>query len=138
MDVLVDCLHLVDRLPFMIDPAKVDPADPAEWTKAAAKPTDWLRWDVLEQYHNKLASDALGKAVFDWYRIVKDDKIDEMQDAYLGEPGIRFHLAEDTSRFVKKDALKRYRADFHNFGDRRAIEDLDDISYGPLRRVTFG
>ncbi len=138
MDVLIDTVHLVDRLPFVIDLDKTDVSNSVAWAEAAAKPSERLCWDVLERFHNQPASKALGRAVFDWYKITLDDEIDEMQDKYLEEPPTRFHLAEDTSRFVGKDALTRYRADFHNFGDRRAIEKLDGITYGPLRRIRFG
>ncbi|ESY48146.1 MULTISPECIES: hypothetical protein [unclassified Mesorhizobium] len=138
MDVLVDAAHLLDRLPFMIDPDKADPSDSSSWAKAIGSPQDSLRWDLLEKYHNPLASSALGKPVFDWFRLAEDDLVDEMQDKYLeGQPS-RFFLAEDTSRFVEKGALTRFRADFHNFGDRRGIEKIDGISYGPLRRIRFG
>lgn len=138
MDVLIDGLHLIDRLPFMIDPAKVDVSDPAAWVKAAAAPTTSLQWELLKDYHNDLASSALGRTVFDWFRLANDGKVDEMQDAYLESDPARYYLAEDTSRFVEKEALTRYRADFHNFGDRRGIEKLADVTYGPLRRIRFG
>lgn len=138
MDVLIDTLHLIDRLPFLIDSGKLDPAEAVNWAKAAAAPQEGLRWDILEEYYNKNASAAVGKIVLDWYRIANEDRIDAMQDAYLDEQPARFYLAEDTSRFVQKEALTRYRADFHNFGDRRAIEQLDGISYGPMRRIHFG
>lgn len=138
MDVLIDGPHLIDRLPFMIDPTKVDMKDPAQWATAAAEPQAFLHWDLLKEYHNELASCALGRTVFDWYRLANDDKVDEMQDAYLADEPIRYFLAEDTSRFVEKNALTRYRADFHNFGDRRGVEKLPDITYGPLRRIRFG
>lgn len=138
MDVLVDAAHLLDRLPFMIDPTKADPADPMSWSKAVGSPQEVLRWDVLEKYQNALASSALGKAVFDWFRLAKDEQVDEMQDEYLKGQANRFFLAEDTSRFIEKAQLTLFRADFHNFGDRRGIEKLDGISYGPLRRIRFG
>lgn len=138
MDVLIDGAHLIDRLPFMIDPAKVDMANATEWAKAASEPQVALRWDILEQYYNEKASSVLGRIVFDWYRLADDEKIDELQDAYLDEQPERFFLAEDTSRFVAREAVMRYRADFHNFGDRRAIERLPDLTYGPMRRVSFG
>jgi hypothetical protein len=122
----------------MIDPDKVDLNDPAEWAKAASAPPTLLQWNLLKGYHNELASNALGRTVFDWFRLANDDKVDEMQDAYLENDPVRYYLAEDTSRFVEKDALTRYRADFHNFGDRRGIEKLADVTYGPLRRIRFG
>jgi hypothetical protein len=138
MDVLIDGEHLVDRLPFMIDPEKVDIANPVNWAKAAADPAGALRWNILAKYNNEKASAALGRTVFDWYRLAKDDEIDQLQDAYLAADQVRFFLAEDTSRFVERNAVTRFRADFHNFGDRRAIERLADITYGPMRRVSFG
>lgn len=138
MDVLVDGAHLVDRLPFMVDAGKVDVADPVDWATAAADPTGALRWDTLAKYNNEKASAALGRTVFDWYRLAEDDEIDQLQDVYLAADPVRFVLAEDTSRFVERDAVTRFRADFHNFGDRRAIERLADITYGPMRRVSFG
>lgn len=138
MDVLVDGLHLVDRLPFLMDPAKIDVANPDSWHKAASDPTEFLRWDILAKYRNERASTYLGRTVFDWYRLAGDDQIDELQDAYIAADAVRFFLAEDTSRFVAREAVTRFRADFHNFGDRRAVEKLGDITYGPMRRVTFG
>lgn len=138
MDVLVDAAHLLERLPFMIDPAKGPADDASQWAKAVGSPEDGLRWDVLGKYQNALTSSALGRPVFDWFRLEKDDRIDEMQDEYVKAQPNRFFLAEDTSRFTEKGALTRFRADFHNFGDRRGIEKLDDISYGPLRRIRFG
>ena len=138
MDVLVDGAHLVDRLPFMLDPTKVDVTDPTGWAKGVDDPASAMRWGILERYVNDKAGLALGRTVFDWYRLAGDDEIDALQDAYLADDPVRFFLAEDTSRFVTRDAITRYRADFHNFGDRRAIERLDDITYGPMRRVTFG
>lgn len=138
MDVLVDGLHLVDRLPFMIDPNKVAVADANNWHKAAADPSESLRWEILAKYVNDEASTYLGRTVFDWYRLAEDAHIEELQDAYIQADTPRFFLAEDTSRFVERDAVTRFRADFHNFGDRRAVERLADISYGPMRRVTFG
>lgn len=138
MNVLVDAAHLIDRLPFVIDSSRTDVANPAAWIEAAAKPDEKLYWDLLKPYLNDLASGVLGRPIFDWFRLANDDKIDELQDAYLETQAPRFYLAEDTSRFVSKDALTRYRADFHNFGDRRAIEYLDKFAYGPLRRIRFG
>jgi hypothetical protein len=138
MDVLVDSLHLVDRLPFLIDPAKIDVGNPDSWHKAAADPTKFLRWEILAKYRNDTASTYLGRTVFDWYRLVGDDQIDQLQDAYIAADAVRFFLAEDTSRFVAREAVTRFRADFHNFGDRRAVERLTDITYGPMRRVRFG
>lgn len=137
MDVLIDSAHLIDRLPFMIDTEKLNAADAGAWAKAARDPENSLRMDVLGQYRNENASKVLGRTVFDWYRLSGDDEIDKLQDAYLDNQPERFYLAEDTSRFVTKDAITRYRADFHNFGDRRGIERLVDITYGPMRRVTF-
>ena len=138
MNVLIDSSHLIDRLPFLIDHEKVDVGDPAKWAEAAAHPTELMRWGTLEKYHNAAASAALGRTVFDWYRIALDEQVDELQDQYLEKQPVRFYLAEDTSRFVAKEELTRYRADFHNFGDRRAIEHLDTVTYGPLRRMRFG
>lgn len=138
MDVLIDCDHLIDRLPFLINENEVDVSDPTKWAEAAANPMTLLHWDVLEDFYNQAASAALGRTVFNWYRVANDETIDKMQDKYLEDQPARFYLAEDTSRFVKKDALTRYRADFHNFGDRRAVEKLDSVTYGPLRRMRFG
>ncbi len=138
MDVLVDGLHLVDRLPFLIDPVKIDVAKSENWNKAAGNPAELLRWDILAKYSNDRASACLGRTVFDWYRLAGDDQIDQLQDAYIAEDVVRFFLTEDTSRFVAREAVTRFRADFHNFGDRRAVERLGDITYGPMRRVTFG
>lgn len=138
MDILVDALHLVDRLPFLMDPSKIDVTNPVSWHQAASDPTKFLRWDILGRYANERASTYLGRTVFDWYRLAVDDQIDELQDAYLAKDWVRFFLAEDTSRFVKREDVTRFRADFHNFGDRRAVEMLGDITYGPMRRVTFG
>ncbi len=138
MDVLIDPPHLVDRLPFLVDENNVDVSDPEAWTNAVLNPQEALNWEILEKFHNATASRILGKTVFDWFRIDADDAIGELQDAYLEKETERFHLTEDTSRFVKKDELTRFRADFHNFGDRRAIEKLDGITYGPLRRMRFG
>lgn len=138
MDVLIDGLHLIDRLPFMMDGDKADVEDPVAWKNAALSPSDLLRWDLLKDFHNDMASRALARPVFDWFRLANDDKVDEVQDAYLESETVRYYLAEDTSRFVEKEALTRFRADFHNFGDRRGIENLADISYGPLRRIRFG
>lgn len=138
MDVLVDCAHLIDRLPFLMATDKIDVADPTNWVAAAVDPKNLLRWDILEKYCNKDASAALGRTVIDWFRLSGDDEIDKLQDEYLAADTVRYFLAEDTSRFVKKDALTRFRADFHNFGDRRAIERLPNIKYGPMRRVSFG
>jgi hypothetical protein len=138
MDVLIDALHLVDRLPFLMDPQKTDATNAADWSQAAAEPAQTLRWEVLEKYKNEKASLVLGRIVFDWFRLSNDDAIDKLQDAYLDLQQDRFHLAEDTSRFVTREKLTRYRADFHNFRDRRAVERLPDITYGPLRRLSFG
>jgi hypothetical protein len=138
MDVLVDSAHLIDRLPFMIDPDKVHVADPNSWSKAATDPEATLRWNVLEKYYNKQASKASARRVFDWYRLADDEEIDQLQDDYLATNQPRFYLTEDSSRFVPGNAVTRYRADFHNSGDRRAIEKLADITYGPMRRVSFG
>ena len=138
MDVLVDASHLLDRLPFMINGNKVDANDPQAWVRAAAAPEEVARWDILKQYYNESASAALGRTVFDWFRLANDETIDELQDKYLEAQPVRYYLAEDTSRFVEKEHLTRFRADFHNFGDRRAVERLDDVIYGPLRRIRFG
>lgn len=138
MDLLIDSSHLIDRLPFLIDPEKVDVSDASQWAKAAAAPADTLRWQLIHKYKNEKASDVLSRTVFDWFLLEKDEAIDELQDAYLENEQVRYFLAEDTSRFVSREAVTRYRADFHNFGDRRAIERLKDITYGPMRRVSFG
>ena len=139
LEVLIDAAHLIDRLPFLIDD-KIDLSDPENWAKAVSKPIELLHWNELKPFHNEKATMVLGKDVFDWFRMVDDERIEELQDEYLeleNRPA-RFHLAEDTSRFVERDKLTSYRADFHNFGDRRAIEEIPGVTYGPLRRIRFG
>jgi len=138
MDVLIDVPHLCERMPFMFDAKKVDITTPEGWTAGLARPPENLREDILKPFQNEAASDILGKPVFNWYAIENDDRIDEMQEKHFEEHASRFSFAEDTSRFVMADQLTRYRADFHNFGDRRAIEDVDGVRYGPLRRIKFG
>lgn len=139
MDVLIDAYHLLDRLPFLIDETKVDRDDPNNWSLAAASPKDLMSWHDIAPFHNEKASAALGKDVFDWHRISSDENIEKLQDQYLAQEHGRFFLAEDTSRFVPYEALTRFRADFHNFGDRRGIENLNSaITYGPQRRLQFG
>lgn len=139
MDVLIDADHLLDRLPFLIDDKKIDRANPDNWSKAADDPKNFMTWSAIAPFHNEKASVALGKDVFDWHRISNDESIEQLQDQYLAEEPVRFYLAEDTSRFVSSERLTRFRADFHNFGDRRAIENLSkEFSYGPQRRLQFG
>lgn len=139
MDVLIDAHHLLDRLPFLIDDSKIDRADPDNWSKVADAPRDYMVWSSIAPFYNERASTALGKDVFDWHRISNDETIEKLQDQYLTDEPVRFYLAEDTSRFVPHERLTRFRADFHNFGDRRAIENLaKDFSYGPQRRLQFG
>lgn len=82
MDVVIDSLHLVDRLPFIMDATKVDMADRNAWAAAASNPAECLRWDILGKYANDPASRVLGRPVFDWYRLANDDQIDALQDAY--------------------------------------------------------
>lgn len=135
MDVLIDTAHLIDRFPFLLAD---DAADPKIWNVAATDPREKLKWAAIDEFHNEVASNVLGRPVFDWYRMDADDALAEMQDQYIEAGADRLHLVEDTSCFVTNDNLTRFRADFHNFGDRRAIEKLDDISYGPLRRLKFG
>jgi len=138
MDVLIDVPHLIDRLPFLILSDKSDVGDPKAWIKATLDPENLLDWDLLSKYINERASSALGRQVFNWYQLSGDSKIDDLQDEYLEKENVRFHLAEDTSRFLPSEKLTQYRADFHNFGDRRAIEKLSSITYGPQRRMRFG
>lgn len=138
MDVLIDVPHLIDRLPFLILSEKSDVGDPEAWIKATLDPENLLDWDLLSKYVNERASSALGRQVFNWYQLSGDSKIDDLQDEYLEKENVRFHLAEDTSRFLPSGKLTQYRADFHNFGDRRAIEKLSSITYGPQRRMRFG
>jgi hypothetical protein len=121
-----------------MDPEKSDGSDPSQWIKAALAPADMLRWAIVSPYLNQSASEALGKQIFNWYLLSNDEAIDGLQDAYMEALPDRFFLAEDTSRFVEREKLTRYRADFHNFGDRRAVERLAEYTYGPLRRIRFG
>lgn len=139
MNVLIDLPHLIDRLPFLIDESAIDISEPRNWTEAISNPEKYLHLSEVERFQNGDASAILGRRIFNWFQIVDDDKIDEMQEKkFIDEPVVRFSLAEDTSRFVSRDDLTIFRADFHNFGDRRAIEKLDSISYGPQRRLRFG
>lgn len=138
MDVLIDAPHLCERMPFLFDAEKVDIKTPEGWTAGLVRPPENLRQDILEKFVNKAASEILGKPVFNWYAIENDEAIDEMQEKHFEKHANRFSFAEDTSRFVVADQLTRYRADFHNFGDRRAIENVDGVRYGPLRRIKFG
>lgn len=135
MDVLIDTAHLIDRFPFLL--ADYGP-DPNIWNVGVTNPQEKLKWAAIKDFYNDVASSVLGRAVFDWYRMDADDTLAEMQDQYIEAGADRLHLAEDTSCFVPNSSLTRFRADFHNFGDRRAIEKLDTISYGPLRRLKFG
>lgn len=138
MNVLIDTAHLIDRMPFIIaDEGAM--RDAAHWVAAAADPRRLLRWELLEKYHNAVASEVIGRDVFDWHRMIGDEAFDTLQDEFIEKGAERFYLAEDTSRFVTADRLVRFRADFHNFGDRRAIENLEHlVSYGPKRRLQFG
>lgn len=140
MDVLIDAPHLIDRLPFLMNTEKIDQSISENWAKAASQPTEFLYWSRLERFHNKEASKLLGRDIFNWHNMVYDEEIEQIQDEYIDQEdeSQKFYLAEDTSRFVEIGALMRYRADFHNFGDRRGIEKLNNITYGPLRRMSFG
>ncbi|WNJ89592.1 hypothetical protein [Bosea sp. 685] len=138
MNVLIDAAHLIDRMPFLIANEGAM-GDAAHWIAAAAEPRRLLRWNLLERYHNAVASAVIGRDVFDWHRMIGDEAFDTLQDEFIEKGAERFYLAEDTSRFVAADRLVRFRADFHNFGDRRAIENLENVvSYGPKRRLQFG
>jgi len=138
LDVLIDAHHLLNRMPFLLDPVKCDPALPSDWQSAALNPKEKLKWDVLQKFYNFAASKVLGKMVFDWHKISQDEEVDEMLSLYLREECDRFYLAEDSSRFVEESDLILYRADFHNFGDRRGIEKINTITYGPNRRIIRG
>ncbi len=136
MDVLIDTPHLIDRFPFLL---LGDASDHQVWNAATMNPREKLNWAAIADFHNEVASRVLGRPVFDWYQMDADEALAEMQDQYIESGAVRLHLAEDTTRFVENGALTRFRADFHNFGDRRAIEKLDDtVTYGPLRRLKFG
>ena len=135
MDVLIDTAHLIDRFPFLL---AGDASDPTICNAASMSPREKLKWEEISNFHNEAASSVLGRFVFDWYRMESDAALAEMQDQFIKTCEDRLHLAEDTTCFVTNDALTRFRADFHNFGDHRAIEYLDDITYGPLRRLKFG
>lgn len=138
MDVLIDIPHLIDRLPFLIDADKADVTQSESWTAACLNPNELLKWDAIDKFFNPAASAVLGKQVFNWYLVSENDEIGDLQDKFLQNDAEKFHLVEDTSRFVPVDSLTRFRADFHNFGDRRAIEKIPGISYGPQRRMRFG
>lgn len=138
MSVLVDAFHLVERMPSVLNSDEINIADPSDWTRAAAQPTDLLRWELVKTFHNEAASSVLGRPVFNWFSMKDADQLEEAFENYLEGNNPRFRLAEDTSRFLPVESITPFRSDFHNFNDRRAIEYLEGISYGPLRRLSFG
>ena len=142
MNVLIDVGHLIERIPLLLDFEKLDVKEPDDWTRGSRELSTFLNQDIVAKYRNEDVSTFLGKDVFDWYRLEADEAVVQLQDDAFDAVPERFLYSETSSRFLSPEAtadkLVQFRADFHNFGDRRSFERIEGIECGPLRRIKFG
>lgn len=134
-DLLVDIPHLLERLPFLMDPEFGDPADPAVWQRV---PLAGLE-AIVEPLRNECAfleSELwLGKACLWWPKLDRHESIRELRSkaTVRSVPNIAF--AEDRSIFVPIPEAEEFRSDYQGRYGRRWVKPFDGLEYEPRRRL---
>ncbi len=142
MNVLIDAGHLIERMPFLLNFERINVSQPDDWTVGSRDPSTFLNQEIVKTYRNDPVSNLLGRDIFDWYLLENDESVIQLQDQAFDSDAERFLYSETTSRFLSPEVagenLVHFRADFHNFGDRRSFERVEGIECGPSRRIKFG
>jgi hypothetical protein len=138
LDALIDAPHFVERWPFLIEPGQGDMSDPHFWRSLRGKEGEFLSAKTPPGARLAIADRLIGKEVYVLARVVDDDALHKLSDAFDFSASADVVFAEDTSRFVLRETATEFRAGFSNFNDRRFIEKLPDKTYGPQRRFAFG
>lgn len=137
-DVLVDVPHLIQRMPFLLDPALGDLGDAATWDSAIAEGQEAICPEVRNDCSFVNAPLWMGRAAFWWSAIEAHPFVAEKRAVFDFTTMPDLVFAEDISRFVPFEEATEFRAGFHNLFDRRYVKRLEGNSYGPTRRFVFG
>jgi hypothetical protein len=136
LDAMADAAHLLERRPFLADASPQELEDPAWWADIRGVEGDKVR-AIVAQARLEIVSGLLDRSVFGMPRLEANVEITALLDAWDFAPTADVVFAEDTSRFIPRDAAEEFRAGFGNFNDRRFVEKLGEKTYGPIRRFAF-
>lgn len=132
-DLLIDIPHLLQRFPFVLG-NKVQ--DLGVWNTAIHNEK------ILEGTFTKEAwfarSSILSRRAVWASKFQSDKEIRRRRSEFDFSEVPQFVFAEDLSEFVDLLQAREFRAGFHNAFDRRYIRQVDNIRYGPQRRLAFG
>lgn len=134
-DILIDIPHLIDRLPFLMDPDFGDVQDPKSWHRLVHAGPEAISEPVRS--HTRFADSMrwLGRATFWWPLIEEHEYVQDMRARFslANLPNLVF--AEDRSRFVDpKDAVE-FRNDDPNRFRQRWVSPVPGLIYEPRRRL---
>ena len=132
-DVLMDIPHLLQRFPFVLG----DKITHLEAWNAAIHDLSILG-DVIgdDVWFNR--SSILSRPAIWTSRFQADENVRKVRSEFDFSDVPQFVFAEDRSVFVELSEAVEFRAGFHNAFDRRYIARVDEIRYGPQRRLAFG
>ena len=132
-DLLIDVPHLLQRFPFVLGKS-IQHLD--AWNDAIHNEA------ILEGAFSREVwyahSSILSRRAIRLGRFQSDQDVRRIRSEYDFSEVPQFVFAEDLSKFVDLSQATEFRAGFHNAFDRRYIKRVDNIRYGPKRRLAFG
>lgn len=134
-DVLVDVPHLIERMPFLMDPSFGDPRDPISWERLTSAGFEAVIEPIRTDCRFDASIDWIGKPALWWPLIDRHEWIEKGRGSFdLSEiPPLVF--AEDTSSFIPLGEATEFRSKHHNRYARRFIKKFPDRIYEPTRRL---
>ena len=136
-EILIDVPHLLQRYPFVLDPAFGDVNDPRTWNAAVLEGAA----SIAEPFRTECAfirsRDWIAKDSFWWPTLERHPAANKLRAGFDFDRVPDIVFAEDISMFIPQGDATTFRAAFHNRFDRRFIAKLDHAEYGPSRRLAF-
>eukprot|EP01012_Entosiphon_sulcatum_P031997 TRINITY_DN40730_c0_g1_i1.p1 TRINITY_DN40730_c0_g1~~TRINITY_DN40730_c0_g1_i1.p1 ORF type:complete len:403 (+),score=31.80 TRINITY_DN40730_c0_g1_i1:323-1531(+) len=134
-EILVDVPHLIDRLPFLLDPEFGAAEDPATWANLPQAGPEAIVEPVRSAALFGQSHQWLGKATFWWPIVEQHEYVREQRPiADLSKlPYLVF--AEDRSKFVEAKEATAFRSDDNGRYQQRWVSPVDGLRYEPRRRL---
>jgi hypothetical protein len=134
-EILVDVPHLIERLPFLMDPTFGPVTDPATWAKLPAAGIDAVIEPVRSATSFAASVEWFGKATFWWPLIDAHPAVRELRSTFSPSNVPSLVFAEDRSTFVNIEDASEFRNDHHNRFSLRWVKPVDGLIYEPRRRL---
>ncbi|MES3057312.1 hypothetical protein O6V14_16900 [Sphingomonas faeni] len=134
-DLLVDIPHLLERLPFLMNPEFGDPADPHVWQRVPMAGFNAIVEPLVADCAFAESEAWLGRQSLWWPKLDRHPLTAEMRTSAKIRSLSDVVFAEDRSIFIPYEEAEEFKSDFRNRFSRRWAKSQDGLEYEPKRRL---